>query len=212
MTPAKEPVITAGIDVGGPRKGFHAVALKAGHFLAQTHTTDESELACWLINHKARHIGVDSPCAWRPTDQPRLAESELARSGIPCFFTPRRSEAVNHPTGYYNWMIQGEKLYLKLTKTHSVYSGTTDCISDSTCFETYPFAIASRFAGCKLLARNKMADRSAILQQYHINLPSFQEIDFIDAALCALMALHFSKMQFKAFGDPAAGFIIVPVG
>lgn len=210
MPPAKEPLITAGIDVGGPRKGFHAVILKAGSFFDQIHLTDESTLADWLNRHKARYIGVDSPCAWRPTHAPRLAETDLSRSGISCFFTPRRNKAVAHPTGYYNWMLQGEKLYLKLNQSHSLYSGTPDCISDSTCFETYPHAIACRLSGCKLLARNKLADRSAILQQNNIILPFFHEIDFIDAALCALMALHFSQMQFSAFGEPAGGFIILP--
>ncbi|MFM7129498.1 MAG: DUF429 domain-containing protein [bacterium] len=203
-------LITAGVDVGGPRKGFHAVVLKNGRFLDQTRTTDESALAQWLINHNTRHIGIDSPCRWRATSQPRLAETALAQSGISCFFTPGRSDATAHPTGYYNWMLQGEKLYLKLNQTHPLYSGNPDCISEPACFETYPHAIACRLSGQKLQARHKLPDRARILQQNHIMLPSFHEIDFIDAALCALMALQFSKMQFTALGDTDGGLIILP--
>ncbi len=111
MTLPKSTKITAGVDVGGPRKGFHAVVLKSGAFLAQFQSNNHAEMAEWLIAQNPRFIGIDSPCQWRTGEKPRLAETELAHAGIRCFFTPHRSEAINHPTGYYNWMLQGEKLY-----------------------------------------------------------------------------------------------------
>jgi hypothetical protein len=51
-----------GIDVGGARKGFHAVALRAGASAGQLATTEVQELAHWcraVIG--TRLIAIDAP-------------------------------------------------------------------------------------------------------------------------------------------------------
>lgn len=212
MTMPKSTKITAGVDVGGPRKGFHAVVLKSGAFLAQFQSNNHAEMAEWLIAQKPRFIGIDSPCQWRTGEKPRLAETELAHTGIRCFFTPHRSEAINHPTGYYNWMLQGEKLYQLLQPDYPVFRQKSNEISTGRyCFETYPYAIACRLSGRILKARNKLADRAELLHLHDIQLPDPANIDFIDAALCALMANLVSPEQYQATGDDAGGHILLPL-
>jgi predicted RNase H-like nuclease len=43
-----------------------------------------------------------------------------------------------------------------------------------------------------------------------ISTDALKTIDEIDAALCALAAQHVLAGTFKAYGDEAEGFIVVP--
>jgi predicted nuclease with RNAse H fold len=98
-------VIVAGIDVGGPRKGYHGVALRTGRYHDRFHCTDPGEMAAWVRGLGARAVGVDAPCRFSPDGRMRSAERELVRRGIPCFATPSRSKAEGHP--FYAWMLNG---------------------------------------------------------------------------------------------------------
>ena len=56
-------IIAVGIDVGGERKGFHAVAFMDGDYVSQNATKDARELANWCRKTmQARVIAVDAPC------------------------------------------------------------------------------------------------------------------------------------------------------
>ena len=37
-----------------------------------------------------------------------------------------------------------------------------------------------------------------------------KNIDFVDAALCAVAALYLQKKEFDCYGDHKEGFIVVP--
>jgi hypothetical protein len=106
---------TVGIDVGGARKGFHAVGLTAGAYAGQHATGDAGELAHWCRSVvRASVIAIDAPCRWSTDGRPRPCERELMARGIRCFASPTRQKALEHPTNYFGWMLQGEALYQAL--------------------------------------------------------------------------------------------------
>ena len=82
------PITVVGIDVGGVRKGFHAVALRDGVYTGQLATGDVQELAHWCRSVVgASVIAIDAPCRWSSDGRARPCERELMRQGIFCFAT-----------------------------------------------------------------------------------------------------------------------------
>lgn len=103
------PLITIGIDVGGSRKGFDAVALTDGAYTAQLHCRDVQELVHWCRERiGASVIAMDAPCCWSTTGNMRPCERELMRRGIFCFATPSLKQAERHPSNYYGRMLRGD--------------------------------------------------------------------------------------------------------
>ena len=97
------PITVVGIDVGGARKGFHAVALRDGAYAGQLATGDAQELAHWCRSViGASVIAIDAPCRWSSDGRVRPCERELMRQGIFCFATPSREKAEQHPSGYFD--------------------------------------------------------------------------------------------------------------
>ena len=135
-----------GIDVGGARKGFHAVALRAGATAGQLATTDAEVLAHWcraVIG--AQLIAIDAPCRWSADGRARPCERALNAAGIRCFSSPSRQAAISHPSNYYGWMLQGEALYRQLETSHTLLAALPP--SAPACFETFPHAIAWHLRG-----------------------------------------------------------------
>ena len=91
MSAAKSTVI--GIDAGGERKGFHAVALAGGTFAATLASSDPVVIVSWCRHMKAAVVAVDAPCGWSAGGASRLAERSLAIGDkqITCFATPTRT-------------------------------------------------------------------------------------------------------------------------
>lgn len=204
-----------GIDVGGSRKGFHAVALSAGAWAGQLATSEVQELAHWCHSViGAQLIAVDAPCRWSVDGRARPCERELNAAGIRCFASPSRAAAVSHPSNYYGWMLQGEALYRELEASHPLLSGLPPAglpPSAPACFETFPHAITWQLRGGNAAARQKRLQRRALLEQAGIHAASLTSIDWIDAALCALAAHHLaSGRPCRAYGEPASGLIVVP--
>ena len=65
-----------GIDVGGERKGFHAVALGNGAF-EKTTSTEPVEILDWCLERKVKVVAVDAPCGWSQATSSRQAERDL---------------------------------------------------------------------------------------------------------------------------------------
>ena len=87
-------MIVAGIDVGGARKGFHAVLLEGRRVVDQLNTSDAEALAGWCL--RAERIAIDAPCGWaRPGERSRLCERQLLAKGVRCFATPTREVALS---------------------------------------------------------------------------------------------------------------------
>lgn len=56
--------MVVGIDVGGERKGFHAVALNNGMFVATLAHSDPAVIVSWCRQQNAAVVAVDAPCGW----------------------------------------------------------------------------------------------------------------------------------------------------
>lgn len=207
--PLKETIVV-GVDVGGHKKGFHAVALMGNHFVKE-HFSDPANLVTWCLDYKATVIAVDAPCGWSKTGLSRLAECELVLSGkkIHCFATPTRERAENHAKGFYDWVFNGEKLYQQLQKHYPLYNGVY--CEGPVCIETFPHAVVCALAGHVVSAKPKARNRRKALQDRGYDVSNLPNIDYVDAALCAITAHAFHMGSYKKFGDREEGYIIVPV-
>jgi predicted nuclease with RNAse H fold len=196
-----------GIDVGAPSKGYHAVALCGTTVAAKYHSCDPTELARWCIDQAPGVVSLDAPCRWRGHGQrARAAERELAADRISCFSTPTLEKARGH--AFYTWMFAGQELYSALAEHYPIY--ISDERRSRVAVETFPQAVACALAGGHVSAKSKLANRTALLRGAGIDPTPLRNIDEVDAALCALAAQHFAAGTFKAYGDAAGGFIIVP--
>lgn len=209
-------MITAiGIDVGGARKGFHAVVLRDGAYAGQLASPDVEVLSHWCRVEMGAHlIAIDAPCRWSEDGRPRPCERELMARGIRCFASPTRVSAVGHPSNYYGWMLQGEALYRALEPSHpllAVVPAAGAPIAGPACFETFPHAITWHLRGGEAAAAQKRSQRSALLERAGIPLAPLTSIDLIDAALCALAADQAARgAACVGYGESASGLIVVP--
>jgi predicted nuclease with RNAse H fold len=208
--PAPRTLTTIGIDVGGSRKGFHAVALKDGAHAGQLISRDGAELSHWCrVVMGASVIGIDAPCRWSRDGRPRPCERQLMQQGIRCFSTPTRQAAEQHPSDFYGWMLQGAALLRALEPSHPLLRALP-CRGPA-CFETFPHAITWQLRGGNASAAEKQSQRSALLRQAGIDTAPLTSIDLIDAALCALAADHLATGRpCIAYGEPDTGLIVVP--
>jgi len=208
----KQSLFVVGIDVGGKRKGLHAVALKDGAYDGQCCSKDLAEIVDWCRNTvHAQVIVIDAPCRWSTDGRARPAERQLMAEGIWCFSTPTRNMALNHRNNHYGWMLYGEQLFRALETTHPVCNDWPFLVGTRRCFETFPHAVTSALGKQPVSARNKRRDREALLRKARIDTTKLTNIDLVDAGICALTA-HFaaSGESCKRYGEPATGWIIVP--
>jgi predicted nuclease with RNAse H fold len=207
------PITAVGIDVGGARKGFHAVALRDVAYAAQLASHDVQELANWcLVTMCAIVIAIDAPCRWSATGRARPCERELMQQGIFCFATPSREKAEQHHSGYFDWMRRGADLYEALEASHPLLTSLPSP-GQRCCFETFPHAITWHLRNGEAKARQKRPQRTALLAQAGITTAPLTNIDWIDAALCALTA-HVVAVggECVSYGEPGSGLIVVPRG
>lgn len=201
--------VVVGIDVGGSRKGFHAVALKGGKYSGQYASKDVGDLVGWCREIDAIVVAVDAPCRWSKDGRARPAERELMKKGIWCFSTPTVQRAIEHPKNHFGWMLRGEELFQALAPSHPVcYSPFAR--SQKCSIETFPHAVAWHLTGGKAIAREKHSQRRSILERAKIDLSELTKIDLVDAAICALTAHCFcSGGEFASYGEADTGYIIV---
>ncbi|MDX1679700.1 MAG: DUF429 domain-containing protein [Akkermansiaceae bacterium] len=197
-----------GIDVGAPRKGFHAVAMGANLQVEPRHFGDVEALRDWALDLQPAAIAIDAPCAWSSEGRSRQAERELRLDGekISCFSTP--TEAVAGDRDFYRWVHHGIGLYRALEPHFALYRG--EGRSQPMLLETFPHAVACALAGKLLRAHPKSPMRRGLLRQIGIREAELANIDFVDAALCAVAARAWSEESFQAFGNPAEGYIVIP--
>lgn len=201
---------SVGIDVGGARKGFHAVALRDGELVAQLASRDAEELAAWCRSVRAGLIGIDAPSCWSVDGAMRPCERQLLAEGIRCFASPTRARAIGHPSDYFGWMLRGEALYQALERSHPPCRALPP--QGPACFETFPHAITWQLRGGHADAARKREQRSELLRGAGIALATLSGIDWIDAALCALAAQRIaSGHPCRIYGEPESGLILVPV-
>jgi predicted nuclease with RNAse H fold len=201
------PLIVVGIDVGGEKKGFHAVALSDATYGQKFASHSAQEVASWCKDIGAQVVGVDAPCRWSLTCRARPAERELASEGVFAFATPTR--AVAEQKTFYHWMLKGAELFEVIEQDYRLFDGRMAPMS-RVCFETFPHAVACALAEKTVSAKHKVAVRRDLLRKMGIETAPLTNIDIVDAALCAIAAQHLLTGTFRAYGDASQGFIVVP--
>ena len=200
--------VVIGIDVGGTSKGFHAVALQARDIVGRLQTCDPRAVLEWCRQYSPAAIGIDAPCRWASAGSGRAAERALALKQIRAFATP--SHELARATPFYRWMLNGAALYEALESAFPLFYGAPS--RTSICFETFPHAVACALAGEIVPAKQKSIRRRALLDDIGVNTAKLSNIDYIDAALCAVAARYLSAGRFRTYGEPASGLIVVPKG
>jgi hypothetical protein len=126
-----------------------------------------------------------------------------------CFSTPTEIAARAHKTNYFDWMLQGAKLYSALDNSYVRFVGNNERVRPI-CFETFPHAIACALSGEFVSAKNKRKVRRTLLAEAGVSCDLLTNIDFVDAAICALTATKFANGCFQFFGDASEGCIVTP--
>jgi predicted nuclease with RNAse H fold len=199
--------IVVGVDVGGPKKGFHVVALREGHIFDTCVTLDAGEVVAWCRRLDASTVGIDAPCCWSYTGRARPCERALAAERVHAYATPSQSIGESHK--FYRWMRNGAELFRLMTPYYRLFNGRMS-ESSPVCFETFPHAVACALAGRIVSAKHKCSDRRRLLREAGLSIDSLTNIDMVDAALCALTAQHLLNGTVKTYGEAAGGFIVVP--
>lgn len=199
---------TIGVDVGGLRKGFHAVLNYSGKYSGQFHSRDADEMASWILKQQPSVVAIDAPCMFSLNGKSREAERNLVKNGIRCFYTPTRELAIK--SSFYDWVFNGETLYQKLNLPIFMGAKTEmPCI-----IETFPHGVhlslwarepESISDGNKFLTR-----KLTLTQKANYEIGQLNSQDFIDAALCAISADYFVDRQVTAYGSSEEGFIVLP--
>ena len=198
-----------GIDVGGLRKGFHCVALREGRLVGVLRSLEVEAVVRWCRAHRARVIAIDSPCLWSSNRNSRVAERELSQAGISCFSTPTLQKATAHTKGFYGWVFNGMALFEALRPSHPLLNDQSD-LESPLCIETFPHAIECALRGEIASAKTKTKSRRALLRELGLDSSELTNIDFVDAALCAVAAEHYRVRKYRTYGDSREGFIVVP--
>lgn len=207
---ANTSTVVAGVDVGGAKKGYHAVALCGGRNLDLYSSASASSIVAWCQEVGAQVIGIDAPCRWSVTGRSRPAERALMAKKVWCFSTPTRERAENHPKKNFHWMLAGAELFARLEVTHRLFDGSAVATTERVCFETFPQAVACALAGKVVSAKQKRTIRRELLRQTGLDTSRFTNIDLIDAALCAVTAHRFVLGAIEWVGDAESGVIAVP--
>jgi predicted nuclease with RNAse H fold len=199
-----------GIDVGGERKGFHAVAFQGKNLHDLRTCTSPDALARWCsqLPH-ADVIAVDAPCEWSTCGKSRAGERQLANEGIRCFCTPQEESVKSRGAHFYGWVFNGMRLYRSLENLgYRRFPCNGD--ADRVCFETFPHAIVWALRGRVIPARHKASSRRELLSDMGYAISQLRNVDFVDAALCAVAAQCFLRSETRCFGDEQEGAIVVP--
>ena len=205
-------MIVAGIDVGGARKGFHAVLLEGRRVLDQLNTSDAEVLAQWCL--RAERVAIDAPCGWALAGQrSRLCERQLLAAGIHCFATPTREAALASRSNFYGWMLRGEALYAALQGHGVPIAREAKALQGRCCFESFPHGITIALSPqLEVKAALKLEQRSALLERFGVSLRGLSSIGSIDAAVCAVFAeLLAEGSPVDVYGEPDGGLLVLPV-
>jgi predicted nuclease with RNAse H fold len=200
-------MLVVGIDVGAPKKGFHAVAL-LGAQCEIMHCTEPAAAARWCAAKRAAAVAVDAPCAWAAAETRRAAEREMAAERVSCFSTPSREAARGN--SFYDWMRAGERLYQALASDFPLWTGDPARADSAVSIETFPYAVACALNGARVPSGKKASRRRALLDAAGIDVSPLKNLDYLDAALCALTAQRFLSDAYRFYGDSEGGRLIVP--
>jgi predicted nuclease with RNAse H fold len=202
-----------GIDVSVQR-GMDLVALEqaevqqAGPYriLGCRHHADAKEVWMFCAALKPDCVAVDSPPSWARSGRSRAGERALLSEGVHSFFTPCETEGVGN--AFYEWMRVGFKVFRTLASKFPRYSKGS---VEGTAIEVFPYATAFFLCGGpKPKNLGKVRWRRQILRRLGVEEALLSNVDQVDAALAAVTGAYALRGDFKAFGDPDEGVIVVP--
>jgi predicted nuclease with RNAse H fold len=198
--------VFVGIDVGGPKKGYHMVSLVGHEWRDIDRFTNVEDVVERCVSMSAAVVAIDAPCRWSASGRARRAERELMAEGIGCFSTPSQKVAEEHPKNHFGWMRAGIALYAALERSHPLLAGAPVL---SVAAETFPHAVACALAGKIVSAKNKSSVRRRLLRDLGFDDRPLGNIDYVDAALCAVAARSLLE-GYRTYGDIESGLIVVP--
>ena len=192
----------AGIDVGGKKKGFHLVGLSEYGSLQSRHVLTPEDAALAVKSWGVHVVAVDAPMSWAAVGRSRVSEQKLEFFGIHCFKTPCESVARDRP--FYDWVrnglalydVLGQHEYRRPKELPKADKGSLRMI------ETFPHAVARRLSVSESTGRSKVRFRRQVLREYGIDESQLRNIDFVDAALCALLARIYLEQGESATESP----------
>lgn len=188
--------VWAGVDVGGPRKGFHAAAVDERRLVAgPCRLASVDEAVRWLAELRPALTAIDSPARAAPAGLPwRPCERELARRVCGIRWTPSRAALAARPS-YYGWVLQGLALYRALRDEGLAV------------IECFPTASWTRWAGARPRSRSRAAwSRDALARLGVEGVPPRLGQDGRDAVAAALTARLHAQGRTEHFGE-----IVVPL-
>lgn len=189
----------AGVDVGGPRKGFHVAVIDRARLVEVRGIAVPAAVAVWLGELRPALVAVDSPAAAAPAGETsRHDECEFARAGICGIrYTPdRRAIDAPRPNGddYYGWIRNGFALYEALA------------VAGLPAVECFPTASWTRWGGPRG-KRGRGAWSAAVLRSLPLeSLPGRLDQDRRDAIGAALTARAHAGGLTELFGAIAVPF------
>ncbi|SRR6266849_814929 len=180
----------AGVDVGGPQKGFDVVVLdRHGVICGPVRRTPVADVVAFLRGHGATIVAVDAPIRpARKGQKSRQGERELVKSRIcKAYYTPDSKRIKGNE--FYFWMSCGLDLHRALEKAR---------IKNIECF---PTASWTMWAG-KRGAKSRRGWTQSYLKALKVpGVPRTLGQDGRDAIAAALTAKTESERRNQRFGD-----------
>jgi predicted nuclease with RNAse H fold len=181
-----------GVDVGGRRKAFDVALLDDLRLIGWRPRQSVDQVVALVEAAKPTVIAIDSPRACAPpghTHRPEEKELRDAVCGIR--WTPAEAQLDGNP--YYEWIVEGLRLYDALTRlpVHVI--------------ECFPTASWTRWHGARGGRRRSAWTRQALAARTLRGVPSRTNQDMRDAIGAALTARDYERGRCQRFGD-----IVVP--
>lgn len=170
----------AGIDVGGPKKGFHLAILSVPEQKIHSihNFTDPSQVADFLTRiPDLAVVAIDAPPrAQIQGPKTRLAERQINQAGFKIQWTRRAPMLPD------SWMLNGENLWKTLENS----------LPQVQFIETFPTVVSRHLESCPLsLPLALLTGDSKTRATYK---------DFVDATLCAWAGLRHLQGNGQIFG------------
>jgi predicted RNase H-like nuclease len=125
-----------------------------------------------------------------------------------CFSTPTEEAALAHKKNFYGWMLAGRDLFKALSREWPLFDGSP--CDEPRVLETFPHAVVCALAGRIVAAKPKAQVRRAALIKQGVDVSELTNVDYLDAALCAVTAQAYLRDEMTALGDTETGFMVVP--
>lgn len=141
-------------------------------------------------------VEEDCPCGADLTIKGRACEQELARLGIPCFFTTKRS-------------IIKQMVYRAIALKREIEGEGCQVL------EIYPYATKIRLFGKFIPKKTKPEGLEFLRQRLTALIPGLEREklknhDLCDAVLAAYTAYLYHQGKTEAVGNPEEGLIFIP--